>query len=550
MILTDEKLVEILQKTQYVKDVEKTWERAQASTTNLSDYLLSNNILTKDLLGQAVSEYLKVKYLDLNTNIPNVQDIEQIPVEIATKYRVVFYKKEDKKMIIATDSVENKTEAEKELKTMIPGVVFEFGYSLTEDIDNVLLMYREELTERLDEIIQNNPKFAPALIDEIFHEAILRKASDIHMEPQEDYVLIRYRVDGVLARVAKLDKSLYPNLVNRIKVMARLRVDDRFSAQDGAIRYEMDDVKIDMRVSVAPVVEGEKVSIRVLSSYLKSFSLKDIGLSELHQEVISQNAKKPFGMILACGPTGSGKTTTLYAILNYLNQEGVNITTIEDPVEYKIKGVNQIQVNKETNLTFAKGLRSIVRQDPDIILVGEIRDQETAEIGVNAAMTGHLLLSTFHSNDAATAIPRLLDMGIEPFLLASGLELIIAQRLVRKICEKCRTSYDFDTSELANKDRQDAVKKYFGTKKTHRMYKGKGCSACNNTGYKGRIGIFEVLNMSNEIKEIVMTNPSSDAVWNLARKAGTTTFFEDGIEKVKAGITTLDEVFRVAPVTK
>jgi len=269
--------------------------------------------------------------------------------------------------------------------------------------------------------------------------------------------------------------------------------------------------------------------------------LSDLGLLPADKETITQAAHKPFGMILVVGPTGSGKTTTLYSLLKTLNSPEVNVTTIEDPVEYKLAGTNQIQVNTKTGLTFAKGLRSIVRQDPDVILVGEIRDEETAEISVNAALTGHLLLSSFHANDASTAIPRLLDMAVEPFLLASTLELIIAQRLVRKICESCRVSIPTPTNKLP-----ENVKSFFSGDAVT-LYKGKGCTACNHTGYKGRTAIFEFIQISPELKNIVLQNPSSQQVWEVARKMGSESLFGDGLRKVKSGVTTLDELMRVAP---
>ncbi|MFZ2881813.1 MAG: GspE/PulE family protein, partial [Candidatus Moraniibacteriota bacterium] len=356
-------------------------------------------------------------------------------------------------------------------------------------------------------------------------DALILNASDIHFEPQVDIVVIRFRVDGVLQEVGRIPKTYYDNMLNRIKVQANLRTDEHASAQDGAIHYENAENTADIRVSMVPILDGEKVVMRILSKYVRGFNLSSLGLSAENERILNEAVKKPFGMILVVGPTGSGKTTTLYSLIRMLNRTEVNIATIEDPVEYKIQGINQIQVNKETNLTFSQGLRSIVRQDPDIILVGEIRDDETVEISVNAALTGHLLFSTFHANDAETAIPRLLDMKIEPFLLASTIELIIAQRLVRRICENCRYSY---------------------LEKKQTFYKGKGCDVCNNTGYKGRIAIFEFIQVTQEMQDLVLKHPSSNEIWKLAKKQGSKTLFEDGMEKVKNGTTTLEELRRVA----
>jgi type II secretory ATPase GspE/PulE/Tfp pilus assembly ATPase PilB-like protein len=297
---------------------------------------------------------------------------------------------------------------------------------------------------------------------------------------------------------------------------------------------------------VVPTLDGEKIVIRLLSEYVRDFTMADVGLSERDQHILQENADRPFGMILVIGPTGSGKTTTLYALLKNVATPDINVTTIEDPVEYKISNINQIQVNEATNLTFAAGLRSIVRQDPDVILVGEIRDIETAEISVNAALTGHLLFSTFHANDSATAIPRLLEMGVEPFLLASTLNLVIAQRLARRLCNKCRYSYVVKKAEL--KKSFPLAEKYFKGKDSITLYKGKGCNACNHSGYTGRIALFEFLQVSREMQDLILKRPSTQEIWDLAARQGAMSMFADGVEKSKAGVTTLDEVMRVANI--
>ena len=385
---------------------------------------------------------------------------------------------------------------------------------------------------RFSEIVSSQTRVAPEIIDEIVSDALAFKASDIHFEPQEKEVVVRFRVDGVLQEAGRVSKEIYENILNRIKVQAHMRIDEHFAAQDGAIRFPKDKGFIDMRVSLIPILDGETIVIRLLAEYVKGFTFADLGVSQKDQEIFLKAAKKPFGMIMVTGPTGSGKSTTLYALIKMLNLPSVNITTIEDPVEYKVVGINQIQVNTQTDLTFAKGLRSIVRQDPDIVLVGEIRDLETAEIAVNAALTGHLLFSTFHANDAATAIPRLLDMGVEPFMMASSLELIIAQRLVRKICDQCRVSF---TSQPT---------KFFPKETT--LYKGKGCNNCGNTGYKGRTAIFEFIRIEGAMQELILKHPSTREIADLAKGSGSHSLFEDGLEKVKNGITTMEELLRVA----
>lgn len=385
---------------------------------------------------------------------------------------------------------------------------------------------------------------APEIAEAILRESVIIRASDVHFDPQEeDKIVIRFRIDGIMQDMGELSKQQYINVVNRIKVLSNLRIDEHHATQDGAMRFKFDSQGVDLRISIVPTLNGEKIAIRVLSRYLGDLTLSEIGLTKENQQIVEQVTRKPFGMILVTGPTGAGKTTTLYTVLKILNKPDVNIITIEDPAEYRIKGINQIQVNPRTNLTFARGLRSIVRQDPDVVLVGEIRDEETAKIAVNAALTGHLLLSTFHSNDAPTAITRLLHMGIEPFLLASTLEVVISQRLVRKICEKCRESYPIEPKEI-EKYFGAAVAKYFNKQIT--LYRGKGCSSCGASGYAGRTAIYEIIDVNPELEELILTNPSSQEVWQLARKQGIKTLFEDGLTKVENGITTLQELLRVA----
>ncbi|MCX6779857.1 MAG: GspE/PulE family protein [Candidatus Magasanikbacteria bacterium] len=399
-------------------------------------------------------------------------------------------------------------------------------YLLSQEIINKDLLGQAIAESDNSDIIKQQKRIAPEIIEQIVDDASAYRASDIHIEPQDKEVIVRFRIDGVMQEAGRIPKEYYGNILNRIKVQAMLPIDEHFSAQDGAIRQVKGDKSLDMRISILPTLNGEKVVIRLLSQYVRSFSFADLGLSEHDQKLLLTASNKPFGMILVTGPTGSGKTTSLYALLKLLNSPDVNITTIEDPVEYKMPGINQIQVNAQTNLTFAKGLRSIVRQDPDIILVGEIRDKETAETAVNAALTGHLLLSTFHANDAATAVPRLLDMGIEPFLLASTLEVLIAQRLVRKICDKCRYSVNSSKEEIKKNISEDASKYFTG--KHIVLYQGKGCESCGHTGFKGRTAIYEFIEVTPELEELILKNPSTAQIWKIARAQGSVTLFEDG----------------------
>lgn len=542
-------ITEILLKANYIseEDLKRAEDFSKKNKVSLKDYLLSANLITKDLLGQAIAESLGVSYFDLNSHHINKEDVLKIPEAIAKKRRVIFVS-EDKNSVNVASDIPQQANLAASLRRVFKGKKINIGYSLSEDIENNFVHYRQSLDAQFIKILQKNSRVAPEIIDEIFEDALINRASDIHFEPQDKEVIVRFRVDGIMHEAGRIPKEYYQNILNLIKVQSKLRIDEHFSTQDGAIRYKKDDKTIDMRVSITPTLDGEKAVIRVLAHYVRNFTLTDIGLSADHQNKFLEAGKKPFGMIIVAGPTGSGKTTTLYSLLKILNKPEVNITTIEDPVEYKLQGANQIQVNPQTNLTFAKGLRSIVRQDPDIILVGEIRDEETAEIAVNAALTGHLLLSTFHANDAATVIPRLLDMDVEPFLLSSTLEIVIAQRLVRKICEVCRISYEEIRSET-KKTFLEADQ--YLPKGGMTLYKGKGCANCNHSGYSGRTAIFEMVYATKEMKDLILTNPSSQQIWELARQQGSKSLFEDGVEKVKSGLTTLEELFRVAsPPTK
>ncbi|MFQ5492690.1 MAG: GspE/PulE family protein [Candidatus Dojkabacteria bacterium] len=382
------------------------------------------------------------------------------------------------------------------------------------------------------------------LLDSIVYDALKRKASDIHMEPRENDLVVRYRIDGILQEVLTIDKNLEQALTFKIKVSAKLRTDEHFAPQDGRIRFVFDKKKLDTRISVLPITKGEKVVIRLLTSEGRSFELQDLGLVDKDLEIVQKSFRKPYGMILAVGPTGSGKTTSLYSILKILNSRDVNITTIEDPVEYDLEGVNHIQINTKANLTFATGLRSILRQDPDIIMVGEIRDKETARIAINAALTGHLVLSTLHTNDAVTTIPRLIDMGVEDFLVASTVNVVMAQRLARKLCDECKEEFVLskrDLEELA-KMRPDIAS---FLKANEKLYHEVGCDKCGDTGFKGRIGLYEVFEMTEEIRRLINDEANTDDIFNQARKQGLTLIVEDGIKKLRAGITSISELIRV-----
>ncbi|HEY4490098.1 MAG TPA: GspE/PulE family protein [Candidatus Paceibacterota bacterium] len=381
------------------------------------------------------------------------------------------------------------------------------------------------------------------LIDALIEDANDKGASDIHIDPNETEIRVRLRIDGVLQNAFKLPQSIHSEVISRIKILSRLRTDEHQMTQDGRFRHIfLDGSFVDVRVSIAPTYYGENAVLRLLSDRAESFTLETLGFSQSDQEKIKKAMKRHGGMILSTGPTGSGKTTTLYTMVKMLNRSDISIVTIEDPIEYSITGVEQIQVNFRTGLAFASGLRSILRQDPNIIMVGEIRDAETASISVNTALTGHLLLSTLHTSDASTTIPRLLDMGVEPYLVASTINIAIGQRLVRKICNHCKEKSIVSESVLKSFENSQ-LSKYL--KIGDVIYSGKGCEKCNSSGYSGRISINEVLVADDEIREAILHKAQSTELRKIATKNGMRTMLEDGYNKCLEGKTTIEEVLRV-----
>jgi len=421
----------------------------------------------------------------------------------------------------------------------------EFNEKLEEYISKLENRFEEDedLEESfLEDLLSGMDTPVIQMLNSLFLRAVRSGASDIHFEPFSDRVLVRFRLDGVLHEVLTIPQNTYPQVVSRIKVISKLNVAEKRLPQDGRIKVKIGTKKIDMRVSTLPTVFGERVVIRLLDKSNKLLTLKELGLSKKDLSKYEKIISKPYGLILITGPTGSGKTTTLYASLLKLVTPKKNIITIEDPVEYQINGISQIQVNPKIELTFANGLRSILRQDPDIIMVGEIRDRETAEIAVHASLTGHLVLSTLHTNDAPSAVTRLVDMGVESFLVASSLEGVVAQRLVRKICEKCKVSYAPSVEEV------DEIKRYIKIEKVNKLYRGKGCEECLGTGYKGRTAIYEIMEVNDDIRGVISRNPESTELGKKALFYGMRTLVQDGIEKALEGITTIEEVIQITKV--
>lgn len=381
------------------------------------------------------------------------------------------------------------------------------------------------------------------LVDGLIEDAHSIRASDIHIDPTEKEVQIRFRIDGVLHDIYTFPKSIHSEIVSRIKILSGLRTDEHQAAQDGRFRNILADAgPVDIRVSIIPTYYGENAVLRLLADKAEQYSLESLGFNGKDIQKIKRAIGKPYGMILATGPTGSGKTTTLYTLIKMLNTKETSIVTIEDPIEYAVEGIKQIQVNSRSGLTFANGLRSILRQDPNVIMVGEIRDAETASIAVNTSLTGHLLLSTLHTNDAATTLPRLLDMGIESFLVASTVNVTIGQRLVRKICEECKEKKKITESE------QKSLTEVLPAEMANIsqvFYRGKGCAVCADSGYRGRIGINEVLVVDEEIRDAMLRKASASEIKQRAIKNGMTTMIEEGFHKAARGLTTVEEVLRV-----
>ena len=382
------------------------------------------------------------------------------------------------------------------------------------------------------------------VVSTILEFAVSSRASDVHIEPRPENTRVRYRIDGVLHEKLLLPKTIQEALVSRIKILSGMKIDEKRIPQDGRFKFKAGEAEVDLRVSSAPTIWGEKIVMRLLRSSGGVPDLPELGLRGLGLKRVEEAILKPNGIIVVCGPTGSGKTTTLYSAITRINNPGVNIMTIEDPVEYEIKGITQVQVNREAGLTFASAMRSFLRQDPDIIMVGEIRDQETAELAIQASLTGHLVFSTLHTNQAAGTIPRLLDLGAEPFLLASSLSLVVGQRIARRICPNCREEYQPDKTNL---DELTAVLGKLLPKKKEeiKFFRGKGCEQCNNTGYYGRIGIFEVLSVSEKIVKLILERAPAIEIEKQAVEEGMMTMLQDGYLRVVEGVSTMEEVVRV-----
>lgn len=529
------------------------------------EIIREKKLVSPEVLLKAKAEFLKVPFVDLEKVGFSPQSFSLVSKNIAEHYHLVPFDLDVGKKTLSVamanpldletiEFLEKKTEyrvtAFLASKEQIDKAIKE-GYSreLTKEVSQAL-----EDTERpkkelidldhLDEVIKEAP--IAKVVSTILEFAIRSRASDVHIEPREEETGVRYRIDGILYEKLVLPRRIHDAVVSRIKILSDLKIDEKRVPQDGRFTFIADGQEVDLRVSTAPTVYGEKVVMRLLKKTQKIPDLTELGLRGRALANLQESISRPHGMIVVCGPTGSGKTTTLYSALSTINAVKVNIMTIEDPVEYKIEGVNQVQVNPQAGLTFSSALRSFLRQDPDIIMVGEIRDEETAALAVHAALTGHLVFSTLHTNDAAGAAPRLLDMGVEPFLLVSSLTSVVAQRVLRRVCPHCREEYSPPPEvvediknilgPLLPKEKQEKIT----------LFKGKGCSECNNTGYIGRIAIFEVFTISDKIARLILQKESAALIQKAAIEEGMVTMIQDGYLKVLGGITTIEEVLRVA----
>ncbi|ACO03394.1 MAG TPA: type II secretion system protein GspE [Persephonella sp.] len=474
--------------------------------------------------------------------------VDNLPVEFLKENQIV--PSEDGKVFITKKTPFYAVEDIRFLTGKTPETVLiseeEFNEKLEEYISNIQNSLEEETEIKetfFEDLLVGSDAPVIQMLNSLFLKAVRSDASDIHFEPFSDRVVVRFRLDGVLHEVSTIPLNAYPQVVSRIKIISKLNVAEKRLPQDGRIKVKIGEKKLDMRVSTLPTVFGERVVIRLLDRSDTLLTLEELGFEPDDLEKYERIIRKPHGLVLVTGPTGSGKSTTLYASLLKLKTPRKNIITIEDPVEYQIDGISQIQVNPKIDLTFANGLRSILRQDPDIVMVGEIRDLETAEIAIHASMTGHLVLSTLHTNDAPSAVARLVDMGVEPFLVASSLEGVIAQRLVRKICESCKKEY------IPRDDEVEEINRYMGRElKIGKLYKGEGCDNCLGTGFKGRIAIYEIMEIDEEMRAVISKQPESMAVKEKALEKGMRTLIQDGLLKVVKGVTTVEEVLQVAQV--
>jgi type IV pilus assembly protein PilB len=590
MHISDITIEQLLQRSggataQQVSDLKDEAERTRRP---LQDLVIQHGIMNEVQLTQALADYVQIPFVEVDPRDIPRDVLSKIPERIARQYNAVLFKIDDAGVMHLAmddpDDVQAVSFIQKQIgenvklyiatRSNILSCLENYRGDVNQELNQVIDVQREDNGENQAvseaDVAENSP--IAQTVNLLLEYAIRSSASDVHIEPREEYVQVRYRIDGVLKEVNRLPRNVMNALISRIKILSNLKIDERRVPQDGRFKIKVAGKQYALRVSTLPVVDGEKVVMRILDESNQAVTLQDLGYWGHSLEVISQALTEPNGMVLITGPTGSGKSTSLFSILTMLNTPTVNISTVEDPVEYKIPGVNQTQTNAKAGMTFASGLRALLRQDPNIIMVGEIRDSETANLGVQAALTGHLVFSTLHTNNAATSLPRLLDMNIEPFLIASTVKAVVGQRLVRRLCMNCRQHFTPTPGEMSAITRlfnlrgnqtfdtihqleAQAIQQHIGgetplstTSSTiAALWKAlpEGCEECNHTGYKGRVGIYEVLGNTIAIQKLITANATSNQIQDQAISEGMVTMQTDGLIKALRGDTTIEEVLRV-----
>jgi len=534
--------------------LEAAYEEQERVGRALGRVLIEQGVLTESQLVSALATQIGLRFVDLSDFAVDGSAVGRVPGQVCRRHSAMPIGFEDGKLLVAMadpanvfamDDIRSLTGLE--VKAVVAtradlAAAIDRYYRADSDMDDISAVLdaqeEEDDLSKVKEIVEDAPivKYVNLLIT----QAIQDRASDIHLEPTETDLRVRFRIDGVLHEIMRSPKAIQSGVISRLKIMADINIAERRIPQDGRLTVNTNGKKVDLRVATLPTVWGEKVVMRILDNSTARLDLTDLGFSEGNYTRYSQSFTKPYGMILVTGPTGSGKSTTLYATLNIVSRPEVNVITVEDPVEYRLPGINQVQTNNKAGLTFASALRSILRSDPDIVLIGEIRDHETGQIAVEAALTGHLVLSTLHTNDAPSAVTRLTEMGIEPFLVGSALDAVLAQRLARRLCPKCKEAYT-PTSEALVQARFP----WEDGKPLPEIFRAVGCSACSKTGYKGRLALHEVMVVSEEIERLAVERSSSATIEKVAREEGMRTLRDDGLDKVLQGVTSIEEILRV-----
>jgi type IV pilus assembly protein PilB len=536
------------------EQLETALEEHRRTPKSIGRVLIDMGMIKEGDLVRALAEQVGLEFVDLTEYPVDPTATTLLPEALARRYRAIPIGERDGKLLVAMSDPANvyalddiRTITNRDVQPLVATAAdveraiqkFAGMDGQVEALASVAADAIESEDEQLEAALEDAP--IVKLVNAIMTQAVGDRASDVHIEPAEKNVRIRFRVDGVLHEpMPPAPKNIQGGLISRLKVMAELNIAERRVPQDGRISMKVGGKQLDLRLATLPTVFGEKVVIRILDKSNALMRLEDLGFLEESYKTFSRSFRKPYGAILVTGPTGSGKSTTMYATLNILNEEDKNIITVEDPVEYRLPGVNQIQVNPKAGLTFASALRSILRADPDIVLIGEVRDKETATISIEAALTGHLVLSSLHTNDAPSAITRLTEMDVETFLVASAIDSIVAQRLARKLCERCKEAYRPEPQELLEAGYPEWL-----LPEIQEIYRATGCAACSNTGYRGRMGMYEVMPVTEEIERLTVERASAEAIKSVAVQQGMITLRDDGLEKVRMGITSIEEVARV-----